>query len=73
MAHLTLQEFVDLIHRNHSYPLTTELRGTRNRVERPHYPEYYVPRITRLFAGLLFRTVCAGGEDTSGSNSPHSA
>ncbi len=73
MAHLTLQEFLDLIHRNRSYPLTRELRGARKRVERPHHPEYYGPRITRLFAGLLFGTVCAGGEDISGSNSPHSA
>ena len=62
MAHLTLQEVVDRINQNYSYYSKRELRSTRKPVEsRPHHPEYYVPRITRFFAGLMFGAFRASG------------
>ena len=55
MAHLTLQEVIDRINQNYSYYSKRELRSARKPVEsRPHHPEYYVPRVTRLFAGWMF-------------------
>ncbi len=55
MPHLTLQEVIDRINRN--YPSTKESRATENRSQdQPHRPEFYVPRITRRLAGLMFGT-----------------
>lgn len=54
MAHLTLQEVIDRVNSNYSYYSARELRGERNGYEtRRHRPEFYVPRITRMFAGLM--------------------
>ena len=55
MAHLTLQEVIDRVNSNSIYYSTRELKGERNRGERrPHHPEFYVPRVTRMFAGFVF-------------------
>jgi hypothetical protein len=55
VAHLTLQEVIDRVNNNLTYYSTHELKGDRNRGEmRPHHPEFYVPRITRMFSGFLF-------------------
>lgn len=53
MAHLTLQEVIDRI--NNSYPFREETKptGVRTDVESPHRPEFYVPRIARVFFSLL--------------------
>ena len=51
MAHLTLQEVIDRVNRNHFYYSTREPQGVKSR---PHHPDYYVPRITRFLAGLMF-------------------
>ena len=52
MPHLTLQEVIDRIRK--SYPSTKEERGTKDRKENSsHRPEFYIPRIARLFASLL--------------------
>jgi hypothetical protein len=65
MAHLTLQEVVDRINQNYSYYSKRKLRSTRKPAEsRPHHPEYYVPRITRFFAGLMFGAFRASGSTT---------
>jgi hypothetical protein len=74
MAHLTLREVIDLINRKHSYYSSRELRGASNGVQtRLHHPEYYVPRITRLFAGLLFGKLRAGEKTTlQAANGPYS-
>ena len=62
MAHLTLQEVIDRVNHNHSYYAESQLRSDRKPVSsRPHYPEYYVPRITRLVAGLLFGAFHSSG------------
>lgn len=57
MAHLTLQEVIDRVNHNHC---------ARKPVEsRPHHPEYYVPRITRLLAGLMLGAFRASGGITT--------
>ena len=50
MSHLTLEEVVDRV--NNRYIGDQRTAGDRVR-SRPHQPEFYVPRITRFFAGLL--------------------
>jgi hypothetical protein len=50
MSHLTLEEVVDRV--NNRYIGDQRTAGDRAR-SRPHHPEFYVPRITRFFAGLL--------------------
>jgi hypothetical protein len=66
MAHLTLQEVIDRINQNYSYYSKRELRSARKPVESgPHHPEYYVPRITRLLAGLMFGAFRASGSITA--------
>jgi hypothetical protein len=66
MAHLTLQEVIDRVNHNHSYYSKKQLRSARKPVEsRPHHPEYYVPRITRLFAGLMVGAFRASGSITA--------
>ena len=51
MAHLTLQEVIDRVNHNYFYYSTGEQRRVQGQ---PHHPEYYVPRMARLFAGLVF-------------------
>jgi hypothetical protein len=54
---------------------TRELHGAGTRIEsRSHHPEYYVPRITRLVAGLLFGAFRGGGQVTTAqaANGPYS-
>jgi len=66
MAHLTLQEVIDRINQNYSYYSKREPRSARKPVEsRPHHPEYYVPRVTRLFAGWMFGAFRASGSITA--------
>ena len=74
MAHLTLQEVIDRVNKNLSYYSTRELKGERNRGERrPHHPESYVPRVTRMFAGIWFGAFRAAGTTTvQKTNTPYS-
>jgi hypothetical protein len=66
MAHLTLQEVIDRINQNYYYYSKRELRSAPKPVEsRPHHPEYYVPRVTRLVAGLMFGAFRASGSVTA--------
>ena len=53
MSHLTLQEVIDRI--NNRYPFRKETNGigVRTEVESPHRPEFYVPRLARVFFSLL--------------------
>lgn len=52
MSHLTLEEVVDRV--NNRYLSIGDQRTAGDRARsRPHHPEFYVPRITRFFAGLL--------------------
>jgi hypothetical protein len=53
MPHLTLQEVIDRINQN--YPSAKRQQRSEDRGdEKPHRPEFYVPRITRRLAGLMF-------------------
>ena len=62
MSHLTLQEVLDRINQdriNLDYPSAKEPQTADHRdhdhaQEEPHRPEFYVPRITRRLAGLMF-------------------
>jgi hypothetical protein len=75
VAHLTLQEVVDRVNYNSTFYSTRELKGERNRGEmRPHQPEFYVPRITRMFAGFMFGTFRAASKMTTvqKANTPYS-
>jgi hypothetical protein len=56
MGHLTLQEVIDRV--NSNYPIHKEskaasVRDERDKAESPHRPEFYVPRIARIFVSLL--------------------
>ena len=52
MTHLTLQEVIDRI--NNGYHLRKETNSVeRTEVESPHRPEFYVPRIARVFFSVL--------------------
>jgi len=54
MPHLTLQEVIDRINLNYPFSKSGERTDVmRMEVESPHGPEYYVPRVARLFANLL--------------------
>ena len=57
MTHLTLQEVIDRIN-NYSYSFRREnrLAARRAEIESPHRPEFYVPRIARVFFSLLLGT-----------------
>jgi hypothetical protein len=60
MSHLTLEEVVDRV--NNRYLSISDQRTTGDRIgSRPHHPEFYVPRITRFFAGLLLGAFPAAG------------
>ena len=66
MAHLTLQEVIDRVNSNYFYYSARELRSARNRDgTRPHHPAFHVPRITRMFAGLMFGAVRAANKMTT--------
>jgi hypothetical protein len=56
MVHLTLQEVIDRVNNNNIYcDSTSGLKGERHRGKgRPHSPEFYVPRVTRMLAGFVF-------------------
>jgi hypothetical protein len=72
MAHLTLQEVIDRI--NNNYPPRKRqnyLDGVRERAS--YHPEFYVPRVTRFFAGLLLGAFPAGRMAVvQKQNDPHS-
>ncbi len=53
MTHLTLQEVIDRI--NSSDPFNAEKKSSavHTELESPHRPEFYVPRIARVFFSLL--------------------
>jgi len=54
VPHLTLQEVIDRINKN--YSSAEALWGDDNRSkDQPHRPEFYVSRITRRLASLMFR------------------
>ena len=53
MAHLTLQEVIDRINNNYPFRKESTPAATRTKVESPHRPEFYVPRIARVFFSLL--------------------
>jgi len=75
MDHLMLQELIDRANPNHSCYSTREPHCAGTRIEsRPHHPEYYVPRITRFVAGLLFGAFRGGGQVTTvqAANGPYS-
>ena len=73
MSHLTLQEGIDRV--NNRYLSIRDQRTADDRVgSRPHHPEFYVPRITRFFAGLLLGAFPAAGRMAVAQkrNDPHS-
>jgi hypothetical protein len=53
MTHLTLQEVIDRINANYFFSKETKAAGVPTEVESPHRPEFYVPRIARVFFSLL--------------------
>lgn len=59
MDHLTLQEVVDRINANYptrfDYTTQKEQPAAPTRIEDQsrHRPEFYIPRITRIFVSLL--------------------
>ncbi len=53
MAHLTLQEVIDRINSNYYSRRKAVLIPVRVKVESPHTPEFYVPRIARVFLTLF--------------------
>jgi hypothetical protein len=71
MPHLTLLEVIDRIN---NYCSRKELRAAEARaMSQPHRPEFHVPRITRIFAGLLFGAFTAGRmAAVQKRNDPHS-
>jgi len=65
MAHLTLQEVVDRLNKN--YPSKKESGNSGDRAGSQSYrPEFYIPRITRIFASLLFGASAAPGSSRDG-------
>ncbi len=72
MAHLTLQEVIDRINNNRFSSKHRFVRGDGER--RAHHPEFYVPRITRFFAGLLLGAAFPAGRmaGVRKQNDPHS-
>jgi hypothetical protein len=53
MGHLTLQEVIDRVNSNYPVPKESKTAGARAEVESPHRPEFYVPRVARIFVSLL--------------------
>jgi hypothetical protein len=72
MAHLTLQEVIDRI--NNNYPSSKHQFVSGDGERRSHHPEFYLPRITRFFAGLLLGAAFPGGRmaGVQERNDPHS-
>jgi len=74
MDHLTLQEVIDRVNYNYFQYSKRELRSARDRAEdRPHHPDYYVPRITRFFACFIFKEFRAASQmqAVQKPNGPH--
>jgi hypothetical protein len=53
MIPLTLQEVIDRINTNNPFRKDGQSADLCTRVESPHRPEFYVPRIARVFFSLL--------------------
>jgi hypothetical protein len=53
MRPLTLQEVIDRINSNSPFRKETQSPQLRTLVESPHRPEFYVPRLARVFFSLL--------------------
>jgi hypothetical protein len=72
LSHLTLQEVIDRV--NNRYLPIRDQRRAGDRGSRPHHPEFYVPRITRFFAGLLLGAFPAASRMAVAQkrNDPHS-
>jgi hypothetical protein len=65
MAHLTLQDVIDRVNNNIYYDSTSGLKGERHRGKGwPHYPEFYVPRVTRILANFVFGAFRAADKTT---------
>ena len=65
VTHLTLQEVIDRVNNNLSYYSICGRKSERSRGERwPHHPEFYIPRVTRMFAGFMFGAYRAAGMTT---------
>ena len=53
MSHLTVQKVIEKF--NETSPPAKDQRITDNRTtEQPHRPEFYIPRITRRVANMVF-------------------
>ncbi len=52
MPYLTLQEVIDRIHKG--YPTGGSRRKPKRSADESHHPEFYIPRITRVLASVLF-------------------
>jgi hypothetical protein len=53
MSPLTLQEVIDRINSRIPFRKESQSIAMRPDVESPHRPEFYVPRIARVFFSLL--------------------
>jgi hypothetical protein len=81
MPHLTLQEVIDRINidrvsnnaPSRREPARKEPGGVCA-VSQSHHPEFYIPRITRVLAGLLFGAFPSAGRMAGAPkrNQPHS-
>jgi hypothetical protein len=55
MSHLTLQEVIDKINRKYTSLENRRAKDGRA-IDQVHRPEFYIPRITRRLARLIFST-----------------
>jgi hypothetical protein len=53
MQHLTLQEVIDKINRIHS-SVSDQRAVDDHATDQKHRPEFYIPRVTRRLAKLIF-------------------
>lgn len=53
MTHLTLQEVIDRINDSYPFRKDTKAAGLGTEIESPHRPEFYIPRIARIFFSLF--------------------
>lgn len=66
MLHLTLQE-VEVVDRVTNCSSAQEPGTARYPFDRPlHHPDFYVPRVTRFFAGLLLGAFRGGESGAKG-------
>jgi len=56
MAHLTLQEVSERISEN-NLPAKDQRTAAIRVEDQPHRPEFYIPRITRRLAALMFSSL----------------